>query len=72
MCRPEPKLLDTMFWMHFPKAGTSFANTILHYACPGLGPNDAIPAKDELTAAQVPTLNVEMFWLIYLCGCLSS
>jgi len=61
--RPEPKQLDTMFWLHFPKAGTSFANTILHYACPGLDPNDAIPSKDDLTAAQVRHLT--MFWPLW-------
>jgi len=29
-------------WLHFPKCGTSFATTLLHYACPGL-PEDAYP-----------------------------
>ena len=30
-----------MFWLHIPKCGTSFANTIMHMPnmCPGLGEN---------------------------------
>lgn len=30
-----------MFWLHIPKCGTSFANTVMHMPnmCPGLGEN---------------------------------
>lgn len=30
-----------MFWLHIPKCGTSFANTVMHMpnVCPGLGEN---------------------------------
>ena len=44
--------LKNLFWLHFPKAGTSFGATALYYACPRL-PQDAImPEVDGLTPAQ--------------------
>jgi len=31
---------DEIVWLHIPKCGTSFLNTLYHYACPGI-PEDA-------------------------------
>lgn len=53
---PAPRfpaeLLERMYWIHFPKAGTSFANTILHYCCPGLAGDTAIPSFSSLSETQ--------------------
>ena len=42
--RSTPRKASPMFWLHIPKCGTSFYNTVLHMpgACPGLGANVSI------------------------------
>ena len=39
-----PRKASPMYWLHIPKCGTSFYNTVLHMpgACPGLGVNVSI------------------------------
>lgn len=42
---PRPRLqlnVSQLAWLHPPKAGTSFVNTLLSYACPGMGDSDFI------------------------------
>merc|ERR1719315_988227 len=29
-------------WLHIPKCGTSFLNTLYHYACPGIPPSAGV------------------------------
>jgi len=33
---------DEIVWLHIPKCGTSFLNTLYHYACPGIPPNASV------------------------------
>lgn len=33
---PPPRRLAHLFWLHIPKTGTSFGNTVYRYACPRL------------------------------------
>eukprot|EP00039_Didymoeca_costata_P008388 m.111390 g.111390 ORF g.111390 m.111390 type:complete len:324 (-) comp14061_c0_seq3:18-989(-) len=48
----QPNTLKNLYWIHFPKAGTSFGNTVLHYVCPGLPPSASIPRIEDLTEDQ--------------------
>ena len=48
----SPLPLKKLFWLHFPKAGTSFGATAMYYACPRLPPDAVMPEVDALTASQ--------------------
>jgi len=33
---------DEIVWLHIPKCGTTFLNTLYHYACPGIPPSASV------------------------------
>ena len=35
---PRNRSLSAMRWLHIPKSGSTFQNTVFHWACPGLPP----------------------------------
>ena len=57
-----------MFWLHIPKCGTSFYNTVLHMpgACPGLGANVSI---DDEQFGRCFEVGIREKYLNYHCLC---
>jgi hypothetical protein len=47
--RPPPPLtvLDRLFWVHFPKCGTSFGLALLNHACPALPTTAVFPPQSH-------------------------
>eukprot|EP00038_Savillea_parva_P013475 m.210969 g.210969 ORF g.210969 m.210969 type:complete len:439 (+) comp25331_c0_seq1:184-1500(+) len=41
------KTLKHLFWLHIPKTGTSFGNTVFPYACPRLPPTARLSKQDR-------------------------
>ena len=44
---PTDATPSEIVWLHIPKCGTSFLNTLYHYACPGIPPFASVGTETD-------------------------
>lgn len=58
--RPASRALRPLAWLHIPKTGTSFANTVYHYGCNGT----MLPVTATVAPNEVPIRPLQANWPI--------